>query len=167
MIQIGTVINTHGLKGELKVKSDSDFDDERYEIGNHLYMQYEDEMVELEVATYRKHNGNVLVSFKDNQDINMVEKYKGCALFVKDSDRKPLDNGMYYSSDLMECEVINEEGKKIGKVIDLEDTVGAQKNMRVLTEDKKEILIPFVEVFIKNVDLENHIITIHEMEGLL
>ncbi len=167
MIQIGTIINTHGLKGELKIKSDSDFDDVRYQKGNHVYIEYENTMVLMEVNTYRKHKGNLLVSFKDHQDINLVEKYKGSAIFVKESDRKPLSNNMYYYSDLMQCSVVNEEGTLIGKVINMEDTVNAQKNMRIKLEDGKEVLVPFIEVFIKHIDLDQKVITIHQMEGLL
>ena len=54
-IEIGKIVNTHGLKGELKIESWSSFDDIRYEKGNIVYLNIHDEYVPFTVATYREH----------------------------------------------------------------------------------------------------------------
>ena len=82
-IRIGKVVNTHGLKGELKISSESDFDDIRYKKGNTVYLRTEEGYVPFEVATFRLHKGFPLVSFKDFQDINLVEKFKNCIVYYR------------------------------------------------------------------------------------
>ena len=73
-IRIGKMINTHGIKGEAKIYSYSDFDDERYAKGNTVWMKHGDEMIPLTVKTYRVHKGFLLVSFEELKDINPVEQ---------------------------------------------------------------------------------------------
>ena len=62
--------------------------------------------------------------------------------------------------------VKDEKGNTIGTVLDVEETLGAQKNLRVRAENK-EVLIPYVPAFVKKVNLESEIIVIHVVEGLL
>ena len=68
--------------------------------------------------------------------------------------------------DLLGLTVKDEEGNIIGTVLDVEETLGAQKNLRIRTE-KKEVLVPYVPAFVKEVNLESEIIVIHVVEGLL
>lgn len=166
-IRIGKIINTHGIKGELKIRSESDFDAERYAAGNTVYIRYEGEYLPFVCDTYRVHKGFPLVSFRDNKDINLVEKYKNCFLYIKDTDRKELHDGRHYISDLIGLDVVDEEGRYIGKVKDIEETMGANRYMRIERDNEKDALVPYVPVFIKKVDTEEKKIVIHAEEGLL
>ena len=85
------MINTHGIKGEAKIYSYSDFDDERYAKGNTVWMKHGDEMIPLTVKTYRVHKGFPLVSFEELKDINAVEPYRNCELFITDDMREEFD----------------------------------------------------------------------------
>ena len=166
-IRIGTIINTHGIRGEVKIKSCSDFDEERYAIDATVYIQTEGKYLPFTVKSYRVHKGFPLVSFKECKDINDVEKYKTCDVFVNEEDRKPLTDGRHYVDDLIGMVVKDEEGNVIGEVKDMEDTRGAQRNMRVKRDGQKDALIPYVPAFIKEVDDESGEITVHVIEGLL
>ncbi|MCI5723124.1 MAG: ribosome maturation factor RimM [Erysipelotrichaceae bacterium] len=166
-ICIGKMINTHGIKGEVKIESYSDFDDDRYKKGNQVYVYFEKEYHPLTVASYRRHKGYPLVSFVNMQNINDVEKYKGSQLYISSQSRKQLQQGEYYRTDLIGLTVVNEDGQTLGKVISVEETLGAQNNLRIALETGKEILIPYIPMIIKNVDLPQQTITIHQIGGLL
>ena len=92
-IAIGKIINTHGLKGEVKIESWSNYDDQRYVQGQQLYLSDGQEVLPVSVATYRRHKGYPLVSFAGLQDINQIEAYKGFEVQIEDSDRPPLPEG--------------------------------------------------------------------------
>ena len=165
-VLIGKIINTHGLKGELKIESHSDFDKDRYRKGSQVYVEYEGKMVPFTVFHYRSDKGFSFVQLEGNLDINLVEKYKGSFIYVDEKDRPSLKKGEYYRSDLIGLSAYDEEGNSIGEVIDVEETAGAQNNLRVNTGEK-EVLIPYVPLFIKEVNLEEKKIVIHVLEGLL
>ena len=166
-ICLGKLLNTHGLKGELKIYSYSDFDDERFKVGNTLYIKEGEEYLPFVVATYRRHKDFPLVSFKDYQDINLIEQYKGNYIYINEEDRPALPDGRYYRPEIIGLNAFDEEGNALGKIISIEETNGAQNNMRLLKENEEEVLIPFVEAFIKEVNVEEGTIIIRVVEGLL
>ncbi|MCD7840563.1 MAG: ribosome maturation factor RimM, partial [Erysipelotrichaceae bacterium] len=116
-VKIGKIVNTHGIKGELKVKSMTDFPEERFEKGQIVTIRYQNQDIEMEVLKHRYHKGHILVAFKDYEDINLVEKYKGCDLY-SDKDPSLLDEGEYYVDDLIGCQVYN-YNEYIGDVSDV------------------------------------------------
>ena len=163
-VNIGKIVNTFGIRGELKVASNTDFVDERFKKGSTVYIG--EEHFPFTVANHREHKGFLLVSFKDHEDINLVEKYKNMMIYKSKDDIKPLKKGEYYFSDLRDLDVCV-EGVRVGKVLLVEE--GIKHNyLRILKdEDHKEHLVPFLDVFVKNVDLEEKRIDIVKMEGLL
>ena len=72
-VLIGKIINTFGIRGELKVNSYTDFAKERFKKGSTVYVG--EKHLPFTVKGYREHKGFLLVSFKDHEDINLVEKY--------------------------------------------------------------------------------------------
>ena len=68
-MRIGKIVNTHGLRGELKVKTSTDFIDERFEKGATVYVEENNKMVPLEVLKMRIHKGMVLATFKGLEEI--------------------------------------------------------------------------------------------------
>ena len=166
-IEIGRAVNTHGLRGELKIESWSDFDDIRYQPGNTIYLVREGEVNAFTVRSYRPHKGFALVAFEELEDINAAEPFKGYTVYVDEMDRHELPEGEYYYDQLIGLLVQDEDGRHIGEVIAVEETNGAQDNLRVKRENNSDALIPNVPAFVKNVDLDVKVITIHVIEGLL
>ncbi|MBQ9327742.1 MAG: ribosome maturation factor RimM [Solobacterium sp.] len=166
-IEIGRAVNTHGLKGELKIESWSDFDEIRYQTGNTITLTNEEEYHSFTVRSYRPHKGYALVAFEELPDINAVEPYKGWIVCIDEKDRPDLPEGEYYFDQLIGLMVEDEDGRHIGQVIAVEETNGAQDNLRVERPGNSDALIPNIPEFVKHVDLEVKVITIHVIEGLL
>ena len=168
-LTVGYITSTRGLKGVLRVKSTSYFAKERYKKGNTLYLYNEKEDIRVSVIadTYTTDNKFDYVSFKDLNDINLVEKYIGYQIQVHRDEIPPLKKGTYYYSDLEGLRCISEEGEEFGTIIKVEDFT-AQPSFRIkLDKNDKTILIPFVEFYVKKVDLEKKQIIIHLIPGLI
>ncbi|MBO7698926.1 MAG: ribosome maturation factor RimM [Erysipelotrichaceae bacterium] len=163
-VTIGKILNTFGIKGELKVDVYTDFTEERFKKGTTVYIG--EDYKPFTVDGYREHKGFMLLSLKDHEDINLVEKYKGMYIYKSREDIRPLEDGQYYFSDLKDLDVYVDD-KKVGKVLKVEEGI-RNNNLRVLKdEDGNEYLIPFIPVFIRNVDLKEKRIDINWIEGLI
>ncbi|MFV0380498.1 MAG: ribosome maturation factor RimM [Anaerorhabdus sp.] len=165
-IKIGKILNTFGIKGELKIRSYSDFSDERFKVGFKIHLMNDNDEILLEIASKREHKGFLLIKFKNLDNINDVEKYKGYDIFIDKKDLHQLASGEFYFFELVGFSVINENKEKIGEVLDVES--GTTCNyLRVLTVNNKKSLIPFCDPFIINTCKENKEITVRVIEGLL
>ena len=161
-ILIGKIINTHGVKGELKIDVYTDFIDERFKKDSKIYIgEKHDEVI---VNEYRMHNGFMLLSLKDFDDINLILKYKNMNIYKSSDDIKPLTDGFYFR-DLKDLDVYS-ENEKVGVVLYCESGISSNF-IRVLTNDNREVLVPILKNFILNVDLKNNRINVIKMEGLL
>lgn len=166
-IEIGKIINTHGIKGELKIDSYSDFDDLRFAKGNKIYMEDGNDVKEFEISSYRIHKGYVLITLAGYANINLVEGYKGRYLYMDANDRQELEDGEFYVDELIGMDVADENNNNIGKVVDVEPTNGAQNNIRVEMLDGKSFLVPYVDAFIIDINEDENTMTIHFEEELL
>lgn len=157
---VGKIVNTHGIKGELKVKASTDFIEERFAKGQTLLLEYQGQFIEMSVLSHRFHKGHVLVTFLDHQDINLVEQYKGCLLYAY-KDESLLDDDEYYISDLIGCEVYDRE-QLIGKVSDVQLY---EHHDILVVQGKQKIMIPYVEAFVKHEDIDKKRIDVQLIEG--
>jgi 16S rRNA processing protein RimM len=163
-IPIGTITNTHGLKGALSVKTDSDFKESRYQKGNTLYIEYKGAYIPVKVKGYFTKGSLDILTFEAFDSINEVEKFKASTLYVLDADREALEEDDYYYSDLLDLKVYNEEETFIGTISAIKD-MPQGAILVVKREGLKDALIPFRKEFVKTVT-KTHI-TIIEMDGLL
>ncbi|OAT73393.1 ribosome maturation factor RimM [Parageobacillus thermoglucosidasius] len=165
---VGKIVNTHGIRGEVRVISRTDFPEERYKKGNTLYifMEKSEEPIEVIVKSHRVHKSFDLLSFEGYDSINLVEKFKGAMLKVPESQLGELNEGEYYFHEIIGCTVVTEEGETVGTVSEIL-TPGANDVWVVKRNNGKEVLIPYIEDVVKNVDVEAKMITIRPMEGLL
>ncbi|MDO4701787.1 MAG: ribosome maturation factor RimM [Erysipelotrichaceae bacterium] len=163
---IGVIVNTFGIKGEVKVKGFTDFPEERFAKGKELYLKYQDEYLKLTIKSVTNHKGLIHVLFSQYEDINLIEKYKGCQLYIHKSQLHKLPKGQYYKFELVGLRCYDQENQCIGEVIDVE-SLPAHNNLKVLTTNQKVISIPNVPFFVKEVNLQEGRINIHVIEGLL
>lgn len=164
---LGFVTDSFGLDGTLKVLSKTQFGDLRYQKGNKVFLfnSKENKRIEAKVESYR-HNG--LFDYVKLDIINTKEEaetYKQFELQVI-KDNEILEEGEYYYVDLVGCEVFDENNNLLGKVKEVEE-FPAQITLRVARNGNKDFFVPFLEVFIKNVDIENKKIIINVIEGML
>lgn len=158
---VGKILNTHGLKGELKVKDLSDFD--RFYKGSKLYIEYKNDYIEVKVLSVKDYDNSLLVTFENYNDINLVEKYKGSMIWIDKKDLEELGEDEYYFHELIGLDVYNEALELKGKVLEVREI--PQGEMLVLNINGKNKFIPFRKEFIKSVSSDK--IIIHEIEGLL
>lgn len=163
-IVIGKIVGTHGLKGELKIRSNSDFANERFKKGNEIIIKYQNQDIKHQIITTRIHKGNYLVSFKDNQDINLVEKYIGSLVYAN-KDKELLDEDEYFYTDLIGLRVISTDGQEIGPVTSIYDN--SRHDILNIDYHGKNVAIPYVDAFIKEVDLEKETIIVELIKGLI
>ena len=156
----GHVMTTHGIQGDLKVKSYSDFD--RFSKGARLFILHGKDYVEVKVKKATPFGNYYLVRFEGLEDINLVEKFHSDDIYVSELDRKDeLEEGEYYYSDLVGKKVINQEGVERGIVEDIREMPHA-KYLAVRYNEKIH-LVPFIDEFIEDV---NDKIIVKEIEGL-
>lgn len=160
-LTVGKIVNTHALRGELKIKSSTDFD--RYKIGNKLAIFFNDQIVDVVVKSHRVNKEYDLVSFAGYEDINLVEKFKNCLIKIAIDELDELPEDEFYYFELVDLDVYNQENKYIGKVIEVREL--PQGPLLVVKGASKNHLIPFNGEFILEVDEEK--IIINEWEGLL
>ncbi|MBL7565422.1 ribosome maturation factor RimM [Staphylococcus saccharolyticus] len=164
-VEVGQIVNTHGIKGEVKVKSNSDFTEIRFQPGEHLIVKHHQNDIEYTVASYRIHKGFHMLKFEGINNINDVEHLKGDYIYQeRDREDIKLSEHEFYYSDIIGCTVFDDENHPIGPIINIFET-GA--NDVWVVKGDKEYLIPYIEDVVKDVDVESKTIKITPMEGLL
>lgn len=165
---VGKIVNTHGIKGEVRVISRTDFAEERYAVGSRLYLfkEKEKEPTELIVRSHRTHKNFDLLTFEGYDSLNDVEKMKGAILKISESQLGELDENEFYFHQIIGCLVFTTKGEEIGKIREIL-TPGANDVWVVKGRDGRDILIPYIEPVVRKVDVKEGIILIEPMEGLL
>lgn len=164
---VGTIVKTVGLKGEVRIYPTTHFRDSRFKVGNHLLLLDEDGQV-WKKLTIKKHvkNGEMdQVIFEEISSIEEAQLFIKKDLFVE-KDRSFLKKDSYFFDDLVGCKVFFFKGKFIGKVTKVEE-YSSYATLRVKTELDTFVLIPFVNAFIKEVDIESKLIFVNYIENLV
>lgn len=165
---VGKIVNTHGIRGEVRVISKTDFPEQRYKVGNTLYlfMPGANKPIELTVKTHRIHKNFNLLTFEGFENINEVEKFRDGIIKVPESQLSELDKDEFYYHEIIGCLVATTSGQEIGKVTEILSP-GANDVWVIKSSDGKEILIPYIKEVVKKVEVKNKVILIEPMEGLL
>ncbi|MBQ8316970.1 MAG: 16S rRNA processing protein RimM [Lachnospiraceae bacterium] len=162
--RIGVITSTHGLKGEVKVFPTTD-DVNRFKKLKKCILRTPKGDIEVEKKSCKFFKNMVILSFKEFEDINAIEKYKNCELFVKREDAMPLDEDEFYIADVIGMEVW-EEDKLIGELADVMQT-GANDVFVVNMTDGKELLIPVIKQCVLDIDYDDKKILVKLMKGML
>lgn len=165
---VGKIVNTHGIRGEVRVISKTDFPDERYKKGNtlFLFMPEREESLPLTIQSHRVHKNFDLLTFEGFNNINQVEVFKGGILKVPESQLGKLDEDEYYFHEIIGCTIFNDEGEEIGKIKEIL-TPGANDVWVVKGKGAKEYYIPYIADVVKQINIKEKKITITPIEGLL
>ncbi len=163
--EIGQIVNTFGVKGELKVVPYTD-DIERFEELNSIYVVKNKQLIEYEIEQIKYHKNMIILKLKNVNDMNTAEKLKGCYIRIHRKDARELPEGTYFIADIIGSQVITDDGKILGIVDDIYNT-GAKDIFVVKDEMGKQILLPHIEEVILNIDVEKQIVTVHLLEGLV
>lgn len=154
-IFIGRIVNTHALKGEVRIVSDFEFKDRIFK-ENTLTLLYIGENKDKEIIeTYRKHKQFDMVKFKGIDYINDVLKYKGSKVYIDESILNLKDDEILIS-ELINMDVYN-DNKYVGKITEYRSDNG---NNMLRVNNK---LIPYNKDFITKIDKENKSIYFHDI----
>ena len=166
-LKVGKIVNTHSLKGEVKVISSTDFEEQRFEKGTELLITRGNQVVkEVSVESYRTHKNNLLVKFVGIDSIEEAEKLKNLQIKIDSDNIGELEENEFYFHEIIGCEVFDENGKSLGEISEIL-TPGANDVWVIKSQNGKEILIPYIEDVVKKIDVENKKIDIEVMEGLI
>lgn len=159
-IEVGKIIGTFGIKGELKVKSESDFIAERFRKGQELLLA-QGKMLPIRITSSRLHKGQVLITINNLDNINLVLPYVGSTLYARKDAPVVLESNEYHVDTLIGCDVYTTKGDYLGKVKDILILPG-RSVLEVI--ETKRVLIPFAKEFVK--EIKDGRIVIEEIEGM-
>lgn len=153
-VLVGKYVKTHGIKGEIKVRSNFLYKDRIFRTGKKVFLKDQ----EFTIKDYRKHQEYDMLTFEGINDINQILSLKGNFLYANREDLG-LKQEEYLDSDLIGLDLY-QNNIFVGKVRDI----------AFITKNKKLLVInshyvPFE--LIKKVDLKNKRIDIEEVLGLL
>lgn len=159
-IYIGKIVNTHGIKGEIRILSDFEKKDKVFVKGMPIYIGRKKEREV--INSYRHHKNFEMITMEGYYDINQVLRYKGLYVYTKKQDLK-LDDGEYLETDLINLTVLVDDKKK-GIITDIRDS--GHNKFLVIKTDSKEVFVPYQKEFIGNIDFPNKKIEIKPIKGM-
>ncbi|AFZ44860.1 16S rRNA processing protein RimM [Halothece sp. PCC 7418] len=182
LIEIGTIVSAHGIKGEVKVYTDSDFPERFEKPGKRLLQrpnQTKLDWVTIKRGYYLPGKKLYVVRFEEITDRNQAEELKKSKLFVEKRDRPQLEENEYHVDDLIGLAVIDQETRgKIGQIVDIypagNDLLVVDLETEFLAQhfpdkspEKSQVLIPFVTDIVPVVDLPEGELEVTLPPGLL
>jgi 16S rRNA processing protein RimM len=164
---IGEIVNTQGIKGEVRVVPQTD-DITRFELLKSVFILRRGTLEEREIQSVRYHKQFVLLKLKGIDDMTTAEGYKGCELQIPAEEALPCGEDEYYIRDLYGMSVYTDEGELLGELGDILFT-GANDVyvVKPVDTDKKDILLPAIKQCILSVDVPNKKMVVKLMEGLV
>ncbi len=164
-IFVGKIGRTTGLKGSLTIVPLTSFP-ERFAGMKKFFLTMEKKTpIELDVDKVEYHGKLITVSFKGIDREEKARALTGYRITVHKNDRVKLPADHYYIEDLIECEVFDVGGKMIGKMKNVMEM--SSNDIYVVDHRGKEVLIPAISEFIKDIDIENRRITASLINGML
>lgn len=163
--QVGVISSTHGVRGEVKVFPTTD-DVKRFKKLKEVILDTGKEDIILTIEGVKFFKQFAILKFKDYNNINDIEKYKGKSLYVERANAVRLQKDEYFIADLMGCKVVDEDEKPLGVLKEVLET-GANDVYIVTSPEGKELLFPAIKECVLKVDVENELIQVRVMPGLL
>lgn len=166
-LDLGIIIGSFSLDGTLKLKSLTNHPEKRYQKGKKVFLfnSKTNEMTQLSVVAYRTSGQFDLVKVVEIDTKEKADELRGNLLKVE-KDINDLEEGHYFFSDLVGCEIIDENNDVLGVVSQVEEFPSAI-TLRVRRKGDKDFFVPFLNEFITRVDISKKKIYIKVMEGML
>ena len=165
MVLVGFIARSHGNKGQVILKSTSDFADQRFRVGARLFARVADGAIEtLQVTSVRFQQGRPIIGLEGFTSISEAERLAGAELRIPESEQNALPEGVYYHHQLIGCEVVTDAGDAVGRVADVQ---GDGQATRLIVKGRRgEVMIPLAEE-ICAIDISAKRIVVTPPEGLL
>ena len=165
LLQVGIITSKHGVRGDVKVYPTTDHP-RRFRRLKEVVLDTGREKLNLEIEGVKFFKQFVILKFKGLDNINDIEKYRQKSLYVTRKNAVRLQRDEYFIADLIGLKVQDEDGIELGTVKDVIET-GANDVYEVEMADGRSLLLPAIKQCILNVDVENGMMQVHVLEGLL
>lgn len=165
MFLVGTIVGTFGNKGDVKAVPLINPADYLLELSSIFVESSDSKKQEFKVLRSKKHKNVYLFTLEGINDMNVAESLAGLSIYVPSIEFKELQENEYYYHDLEGLTVYNEYGGLIGKI----DHILKSGNDILVIKDEngKEIMVPFVDELVPEVNLKEKTITVNAIEGLI
>lgn len=164
-LTVGKIVNTHGIKGELRIVPSTD-DVNRFKKFESIYIDCKG-LREYNIEGVRFHKKFVLIKFKGVNSIEEGEIFKNCFVKIDKQTAEPLDDDEYYINDLYGLSVNTEDGRFLGVLDDV--LFGKANDVYVVEREdgqKAPLLIPAIKSCVLNIDIEEGVMTVRLLKGL-
>ena len=162
MIYVMQIVNTHGVRGEVKAL--------HYTDGETFFKKvktvYKEDGTPIKILSWRFQKGSVLMMLEGVDTMELAEKMRFTKLYAKKEDLPKLPKGEYYFFELIGLKAILPDGEELGEVTDVIEN-NASNLLEIKKKDGEKVLIPNIPVFVREVDTENGNIFITPIEGLI
>lgn len=167
-LNVGKIVNTQGIRGEVRVIASTDFGDERFKVGNELLLfpKGQHTPISVTIASHRRHKNFDIVKFEGLNNINDVEKYRDAELKVTRDNLVELEDDEFYYFQIIGCKVMDETRGELGVVTEIL-TPGANDVWVVNSKQYGEILIPYIDSVVLDVNVKDKVIQTDLPEGLI
>ena len=165
LLQVGVITSTHGVRGEVKVYPTTD-DVMRFKKLKEVVLDTGKELKTLEVQGVKFFKNMVILKFKGIDTLNDVEQYKTKSLYVTRKNAVKLKKDEYFIADLIGLSVCSDDESLRGELKDVIET-GANDVYVIELEDGRELLLPAIKECVLSVDIEEGMMKIHVLDGLL
>lgn len=160
MLLCGKIVNTHGLRGEVKVLPYTDSAD----FFQNIKKVYQKDGTALTIVSYRPQKGALLFRFREIDTPEKAEALRNQELFVARKDAPPLPKGRFYIVDILGLTVVCDDGRVLGKVTEV---LATGKNDVYVVKGEKEYLIPVIDEVVLDINPPAGQILIKPLKGLL
>lgn len=165
ILEIGQIVNTRGLRGEVKLNSFSE-DNHRFEKLSTILVKQKDNYTEYEIEKVTYVKNQVVLKLKGIDHIDYAEKLRGLYVYVKKADLGKLPENTYYIADLIGLDVYDENDNLIGKVDDIMKISNAN-DVYVVRNDLGQLkYLPSIPDVLKKIDIDNKKIIVNLMKGI-
>ena len=163
---VGKIVNTQGLQGEMRVLSVTDFAEERFKKGNilALFDKKDQFVMDVEIASHRKVKNFDIIKFKGMYHINDIEKFRDFTLKVREEDLTDLEDGEFYYHEIIGLEVY-ENDLLLGTIKEILQP-GANDVWVVKRKGKRDLLLPYIPPVVLGIDIEQGRVDVEIPEGL-
>jgi len=165
LITVGKIIGTHGIKGQMKLKSYSGNADSLSAVRSITLKSPAGTLQEFSINSFKANSGKFIIGLQDFDDINQVQSFLGSEVCLKRDQLPGLEEDEYYWSDLIGLQVFTDDGTLLGTIADIFET--GSSDIYVVRGEAREYLIPAIADVIKMVDPAGGKIVITPLDGLL
>jgi 16S rRNA processing protein RimM len=162
---VGRVARAHGNRGQVIVNLETDFPEDRFQVGRTLRVGESEQNVARQIREVRFHQGRPILALEGVSTMNDAEALAGAELWMSSADIAPLPDGTFYRHDLVGCRVVDVQNADVGTVTAVEGTL--ERSYLVVEGGRGEMMIPLAAEICVRVDPKARLIVVNPPEGLL